>query len=384
MAHILLVIIYVAFVSLGLPDALLGSAWPVMQPQYGVPISWMGPVSLLISGGTVLSSLFSERLCRRFGTGLVAAFSVSLTAVALMGFAVSRAYWMLFIWALPYGLGAGSVDSCLNNYVAIHYSGKHMSWLHCMWGLGAMTGPYVMGAAIAYLNNWTVGYWFVGLLQMVLCLFLFISLPVWKKTVGEEQEQQGKPLSIKEIFSLPGIKAVILTFFCYCAMEQTAGQWASSYFHGHIGLTEELSALLASLYYMGITLGRFINGFLTLKFSDKFLVRFSIGMIFVGLIVMLIPAGAVLSIVGMILIGLGSAPIYPCVIHSTPAFFGTANSQAVIGFEMASAYVGICVMPPLFGFIAELLGIWILPVFLLAIIFIMFICNERAYKVINK
>lgn len=384
MVHFLLIIIYIAFISLGLPDALLGAAWPVIQPQFDVPVSWMGPVSLLISGGTVVSSLFSDRLCRRFGTGRVTAFSVAMTAVALIGFALSRAYWMLCVLALPYGLGAGAVDSCLNNYVAIHYSGKHMSWLHCMWGLGAAAGPYVMGAAIAYMNNWTLGYWSIGLLQVVLCMFLFISLPAWKKTGDEQTEEQFGPLSIKEIFSIPGAKAVFLTFFCYCAMEQTAGQWAATYFFGHIGLSEGVCALLASLYYTGITVGRFINGFLTVKYDDKLLVRLSIGIIIAGLLIMLIPFGTAFAVIGMLIIGLGSAPIYPCVIHATPSFFGASRSQAVIGVEMASAYVGFCVIPPAFGYIAQLTGIWILPMFLLIIAIIMCVCHEFAYITVNK
>lgn len=384
MVHILLIIIYIAFVSLGLPDALLGAAWPVIQPQFVVPVSWMGPISLLISGGTVVSSLLSDRLCRKFGTGLVTAVSVAMTAVALVGFATSGSYWMLCIWALPYGLGAGSVDSCLNNYVAIHYSGKHMSWLHCMWGLGAAAGPYIMGASIAYMNSWSMGYWGVGILQIILCVFLFCSLPVWKKSSGTANEQISEPLTLKHIFAMPGAKAVILTFFCYCAMEQTAGQWAASYFYGHIGLKEEICALLASLYYIGITAGRFINGFLTVKFTDKFLVRLGIGVILIGLIVMLIPAGVVCAVIGMLLIGLGSAPIYPCVIHSTPSFFGESNSQAVIGVEMASAYVGICVMPPVFGFVADWIGIWVLPLFLVMITVVMFLCHEMAYKSVKK
>ncbi len=386
MIHILLVIIYAAFISLGLPDSLLGAGWPAMQPEFGVPISWMGAVSLLISGGTVVSSLLSDALTRKFGTGLVTAVSVTMTAAAIVGFATSSSYWLLCVWAIPYGLGAGSVDSCLNNYVAIHYSGKHMSWLHCMWGLGAASGPYIMSAAIAFYNNWRFGYWGVGIIQIVLTASLFISLPIWKKgdKSTEEPLDPGVPLSLKQIFTMPGAKALILTFFCYCAMEQTAGQWAASYFFGYIKLNEELCALLASVYYSGITVGRFINGFLTVRFSDRLLVRMGTALIAAGLLIMLIPLGWIFSVIGLVLIGLGSAPIYPCIIHATPTFFGAANSQAVIGAEMASAYIGICVMPPVFGFVADLVGIWIFPIFLLAITAVMYICHKRAYIVVNK
>ena len=386
MVHFLLVIIYAAFVSLGLPDALLGAGWPVMQPEFNVPISWMGPVSLLISVATVISSLLADRVTKKFGTGLVTAVSVALTAIAIIGFATSQNFWILCIWAIPYGLGAGSIDACLNNYVAIHYSGKHMSWLHCMWGLGAASGPYIMSAAIGFFNNWRFGYWGVGVIQIILTFCLFISLSVWKKDAAEEDGEQEKsvPLTLKQIFSMPGAKALIFTFFCYCAMEQTAGQWAASYFFSYMGLKEELCALLASIYYTGITVGRFVNGFLTTKFSDKALVRAGIGLILVGLLIMLIPGVWVLSVAGLILIGLGSAPIYPCIIHATPKFFGNANSQAVIGVEMASAYVGICVMPPIFGAVADFIGIWVFPIFLLVIAAVMYICHNRAYLTIKK
>ena len=382
MVHVLLAIIYAAFISLGLPDALLGAGWPVMQPVFGVPVSWLGPVALLISAGTVVSSLLSDRLTRKLGTGLVTAISVAMTAVSIVGFATSTSYWQLCLWAIPYGLGAGSVDACLNNYVAIHYSGKHMSWLHCMWGLGAACGPYIMSSAIGFFNNWRFGYWGVGLIQIVLTAILFISLPTWKSSASSDSDDHdhSAPLSFKQIFSMPGAKALIITFFCYCAMEQTAGQWAASYFYGHIGLKEELCALFASMYYTGITAGRFVNGFLTVRFSDRFLVRLGTGLIVGGLLVMLIPYSWIFAVIGMLLIGLGSAPVYPCVIHATPSFFGESNSQAVIGIEMASAYVGICVMPPIFGFVADLIGIWVLPVFLLVLTIAMFIFHERAYK----
>lgn len=386
MVHFLLVIIYAAFISLGLPDALLGAGWPVMQPEFGVPVSWMGAVALLISVFTVVSSLLADRLIRKFSTGMVTAFSVAMTAIAIVGFAVSKFYWQLCLWAIPYGFGAGCVDTCLNNYVAIHYSGKHMSWLHCMWGLGAASGPYIMSAAIAFANNWRVGYWSVGILQILLTACLFSSLSVWKNTKDRnpDSESDSEPLTLRQIFAMPGAKLLILTFFCYCALEQTAGQWAGSYFFGHFKLDEELCALFASMYYTGITVGRFINGFLTVRFTDRVLVRLGCGLIIGGLLVMMIPAGWVFAVLGMLLIGLGSAPIYPCVIHATPTFFGTVNSQAVIGVEMASAYVGICVAPPVFGLVADWLGIWVLPIFLLVITSIMVFCHERAYNIVKN
>jgi len=381
LVQLLLAVIYISFISLGLPDGLLGAGWPSMQPEFGVPVSWMGPVALIISTGTVISSLVSDRLTRKLGTGMLTAVSVATTAVSLFGFAFSGSYWMLCLWAIPYGLGAGSVDSCLNNYVAIHYEGKHMSWLHCMWSVGAMTGPAIMGAVLTLGQSWNYGYLYIGILQAVLTLALFGSLKIWKRpSADQEDAPQGAPLKLRQIVRFPGAKAIFLTFFCYCALEQTAGQWAGSYFFGHGKLSEDSSALLASLFYVGITVGRFFNGFLTMRFSDKALVRGGIGIILAGVVIMLLPLGVGAGVAGFLLIGLGCAPIYPCVIHSTPDHFGAENSQAVIGVEMACAYVGICVMPPVFGFVADWLGLWTMPVFLGIICLTMLIFHELLHK----
>ena len=381
MVHLLLAIIYISFISLGLPDGLLGAAWPSMQVQFQVPVSWMGPVSLIISTGTVISSLLSDRLTRRFGTGLVTAVSVAMTALGLFGFATSGAYWLLCLWAIPYGLGAGSVDSTLNNYVAIHFEGKHMSWLHCMWSVGAMTGPAIMGAVLSAGQKWNMGYLYMGLLQFVLVIALFTTLSVWKRSEKVLPDtQQAPPLKFSQILRFPGAKAIILTFFCYCALEQTAGQWAANYFYSHLNMSEDTSAVLASLFYVGITVGRFLNGFLTIRYSDKTLVRAGLGIIVGGILIMLLPFGLGAGIVGFLLIGLGCAPIYPCVIHSTPDHFGAENSQAIIGLEMASAYVGICLMPPIFGIIADAVGLWTMPVVLGIISVIMIISYRSLHK----
>ena len=368
MVHLLLVIIYISFISLGLPDALLGASWPSMYTQFDVSVSYMGPVALLISIGTVISSLFTDRLTRRFGTGKVTAFSVALTAASLLGFSCSGSYWMLLLWAIPYGLGAGCVDASLNNYVAIHYASRHMSWLHCMWGLGAATGPYIMGYVLTNGMNWSAGYWSIGILQTVLAIGLLLSLPLWKKAAPAQEETHApEAVGLLQIFKLPGAKAIILTFFCYCALEQTAGQWAGSYLNLHLGIEEEQAASLAGLFYLGLTLGRAISGFLTLKLNDRQMTFLGMGILLSGLVVMLLPFGVFSATAGLVVIGLGCAPIYPCVIHSTPAIFGAERSQSIIGVLMASAYVGICLMPPVFGFIADWIGIWSLPAVLLAV-----------------
>ena len=382
MGSFLLAIIYLSFISLGLPDAALGAAWPVMHPQMGVPVSYMGAVSILISGSTIVASLLSDRLTRRFGTGKVTAVSVLMTALALFGFSVSRSYWMLLLLAVPYGLGAGGVDASLNNYVALHYASRHMSWLHCMWSLGAATGPYIMGYALTAGQGWPMGYRYLGIIQIVLTLVLFWNLPKWKKPAWQQvQEEQTKVLSLRQILSIPGAKAVLLTFICYCAIEQTLGSWASSYFVMRDGVSEEEAASLAGVFYIGITIGRFLSGFATMRFNNTQMVRLGQGIMGAGVVIMLLPFGKTASVIGLVLIGLGGAPIFPCIIHSTPEHFGPENAQAVIGVQMASAYVGILAAPPVFGILAEHISMHLLPFFTAAILIAMVLMHERLVRI---
>ena len=378
MISLLLAIIYISFISLGLPDALLGAAWPTMSVEFGVPISYAGIISIIISLGTIVSSLLSDRLTHRFGPGKVTAVSVMMTAAALAGFAFSGNYWLLCLWAIPYGLGAGGVDAALNNYVALHYASRHMSWLHCMWGLGASVGPYIMGFALTHNLGWNGGYWIIAVLQIILSGAIMLSLPLWKKQPNAASEETAsKPLSMKQIFAIPGAKEVVIAFFCYCALEQTAGLWASSYLVLKDGLDPERAASLASLFYIGITAGRAVSGFLTYKFDDTNMIRLGQAVLCVGVVVMLLPMGYIATMVGLVLVGLGCAPIYPSVIHSTPAHFGAENSQALVGVQMASAYVGCLVMPPLFGIIANHISAAWLPWYLAAILVVMVTMCER-------
>ena len=378
MAGFLLAIIYISFVSLGLPDALLGAAWPIMQAELNVPVSYAGGISLIIAIGTVISSLQSDRLLKWLGAGKIMVASVAMTALAIYGFSVSSAYWQLCLWAIPYGLGAGSVDACLNNYVALHYASRHMSWLHCMWGLGASIGPYIMGAALTGGLSWNRGYGIIALLQVILTAVLLFSIPMWKKQGNDAGKDVRKaPLTLRKIVAISGAKEVMLAFFCYCALEQTAILWGSSYLVVHDGMQEELAASLASLYLIGLTLGRGLNGFLTYKMNDEKLIRLGQGIIALGIVIMLLPLGAAASFIGLMLTGLGSAPVYPCIIHSTPAHFGEENSQALIGVQMASAYVGICVMPPLFGIFARYITVSLLPWYLGAILVVMILMCEK-------
>lgn len=384
MVHLLLAIIYLAFISLGLPDALLGAAWPSMYPQFDVPVSYAGIISMIIALGTVVSSLQSDRLTKKLGTGKVTALSVLMTAMALFGFATSHSFGMLCLWAIPYGLGAGSVDASLNNYVAFHYESRHMSWLHCMWGIGASAGPYIMGYALTAGWGWNSGYHIIAVLQIVLTAILLCSLPLWKQRPAEVLQdgkvQNVKALSIREVLQLAGAREILVCFFCYCALEQTTGLWASSYLTLHKGVSADTAATFASMFYLGITVGRALSGFLTMKLNDVQMIRLGEVIIGIGVLVMLLPFGQSLSLTGLILIGLGCAPVYPCVIHSTPAHFGADKSQAIIGIQMACAYVGTCLMPPVFGLIANHITVALLPVYLLIILVLMVIMHELLCK----
>ena len=386
MVHLLLAVIYLAFISLGLPDALLGAAWPSMYGQFGVPLSDMGAISMIIALGPVVSSLQSDRLTRRLGAGKVTALSVATTAVALYGFSISRSFAMLCLWAIPYGLGAGSVDAALNNYVALHYASRHMSWLHCMWGVGASVGPSIMGYALTGGQSWNAGYRFIALLQLALTALLLLSLPLWQRrdTAAQADGKAGGPLTLRRVIAIPGAREIMIAFLCYCSLEQTAGQWASSYLVLHRGLAAETAAGLASLFYIGITVGRALSGFLTLKLNDTQMTRLGMVLTALGVALLLLPLGQTGAFLGLAVTGLGCAPVYPCLIHSTPARFGAERSQALIGVQMASAYVGTCVTPPLFGAIAGRISMALYPAALLVILFMMAVMHERLIRITER
>lgn len=392
MFSLLLAVIYLAFISLGLPDSLLGSVWPTIYQEFNVPVSYAGAIFMIISAGTIFSSLQSDRLTKLLGTGKVTAFSVLMTAIALWGFSISSSYWMLVLWAIPYGLGAGSVDASLNNYVALNYKSHHMSWLHCMWGVGASIGPYIMSFALLNGQTWNMGYRYISLIQVVLTIIIMLSLPLWKKRpviddvdgVQESENKKDKALTLKEIVNIPGAKQVMLMFFCYCALEQTTGLWASSYLVLQHGFDLEIAASYASLFFIGITVGRAVSGFITMKLNDKQMIYLGQVIILIGIILMCLPFGHQVALVGLVTIGLGCAPIYPCIIHSTPTNFGADKSQAVIGVQMASAYVGNLLMPPLFGIIANHISVRLFPVYLLLILIVMVVMHIKLNKSVSK
>ena len=380
MVQLLLPIIYISFISLGLPDSLLGSAWPSMYPTLGVPVSYAGLISMIISFGTIVSSLNSDRLTRALGTGKETALSVGMTAAALFGFSVSTQFWMLCLWAVPYGLGAGSVDAALNNYVAIHYKSRHMSWLHCMWGLGASGGPVIMGWALAR-GSWQGGYRIISVLQVVLTAIIVFSLPLWKRP-GEEtgEEIQREHRTLPQLMKVPGVPEVMVTFACYSVVETTTGMWAASYCTLQRGIDAGTAASWASLFYVGITAGRFLSGFLAMKLNDHQMINLGFVLIAAGIVPILLPLGNAALVVGLVTVGLGCAPIYPSIIHETPLNFGRGLSMALTGVQMAAAYIGNVLFPPLFGLLAQYISISLYPWYLLAALALMAVMSAALHR----
>ena len=379
MYSLLLALIYLAFISLGLPDSLLGAGWPVMHLDLGVEVSYMGIVSMVISGGTIVSSLLSDRQTRKFGARWVTVVSVFLTAAALFGFSFSDRFWMLILFSIPYGLGAGAIDAALNNYIALHYSARHMSWLHCFWGVGTIVSPFIMSYALTS-STWNDGYRIVGYIQLGIGALLLATLSVWKINKTPEAQSQ-KSLGLIGAVKIKGVPLILLGFFAYCAAEATSMQWASTYFVEVKQISEAQAAQLASLFYIGITAGRFVSGFLSGKLGDRRMIVIGACILTCGIVLLFIPADVEVAIAGFIVIGLGCAPIYPSIIHSTPANFGAENSGAIIGIQMASAYVGSTFIPPLFGLIANRLGFNILPVYLLIFVALMIAMTELTFAV---
>ncbi|HJC23294.1 MAG TPA: MFS transporter [Candidatus Eisenbergiella merdavium] len=399
MYSLLLAVIYAAFISLGLPDSLLGSAWPVMHEMLEVPVSWAGLVTMIISAGTIVSSLFSDRLTRKFGAGRVTAFSVFLTAAALFGFSISNQFFMLCLWAIPYGLGAGAVDAALNNYVALYYSSRDMSWLHCFWGVGAIISPYIMSAALTGGAGWHQGYRTVSILQFALTIILVVSLPLWRKVQRARQTEKrteaekergyaaenARPVTLKQALAIPGVRLVLIAFFSYCALEQTSMLWASSYLVQFRGIDASTAARFASLFCIGITVGRFLSGFVADRLGDKRLIRLGTLVVFAGILLVALPVRAdQISLAGLIVIGFGCAPIYPSIIHATPEHFGRDNSQAIIGIQMACAYVGTTFMPPLFGVLSSAAGLGLFSGYLFVFAVLMLLASERLNRLMRE
>ncbi|MBQ7603698.1 MAG: MFS transporter [Clostridia bacterium] len=371
MSLILTIVIYVAFVSLGLPDSLLGSAWPVMHGDIGAAVSAAGAVSMIISVCTIISSLFSVRIVKRIGSGLLVAISVLTTSVAMICFSFATSVWQLFIFAIPYGLGAGAIDSCLNNYVALHLSARHMSWLHCCWGIGATVSPYIMGFSLGTEASWHGGYRFVALIQLIIAVSMFAAVPLWKKSErsledgGADSEQIV--LSIPGVFRLKGVAAFFLGFLFYCALENLPMVWASTYFCDVYGTDSEKAAFFASMFYIGMTVSRLFCGFISEKLGDRLLIRGGLLSALAASLLISAPLrNSIPAAVGFVLAGIGCGPVYPCIIHSTPSYFGRKYSGSIIGVQMGFAYIGTTSAPYLFGKLSEFLSMRSLPFVMVA------------------
>ncbi|MFC7878124.1 MFS transporter [Isoptericola sp. NPDC057391] len=403
MYSLLLALIYVAFVSLGLPDSLVGAGWPVMHADLGVPVAFAGIITMIIAGGTILSSLASERVTRRFGAGVVTAVSVGLTAAALVGFSVSGSFWLLCLWAVPYGLGAGAVDAALNNFVALHYAARHMNWLHSFWGLGASISPFIMSYALTSGLGWSSAYRIVGVAQAVLTVVLIASIPLWKNVrpapatehtaepttepTSEHTEPVGRSghVPLATALRIPGVLLILAAFFAYCALESTAILWASTYLVSDRGVDAATAAAFASLFLLGITAGRFLAGFFADRVGDKLLIRGGFAVVGLGVLLIGLPVGTpVPALAGLVVAGLGCAPIYPAIIHSTPANFGARSSQAVIGIQMAAAYTGSTLAPPAFGALSTWAGAWVFPLFLAVLVALGLLMSERLNRLVAR
>lgn len=380
--YLLLIVIYLAFISLGLPDSLLGAAWPVMYKNLRVPVDFAGIISMIVAGGTVVSSLLSARVIRWYGLPAVTTVSVLMTALALLGFSFSHHFIFLCLLALPLGLGAGSVDAGLNNYVALNYQAKHMNWLHCFWGVGAAIGPMIMSGYLASGKLWTMGYWTVGWIQVFLVVILFLSFPLWIHRTKKQysNDELTTKVSFRILLKIPGFKQALVVFFCYCTIEATFGLWGASYLVFVRGFAPGKAAELVSVYYIGITAGRFLSGFIAGKLSNRQMVYVGQCLMVLAIVMLGLPFKATL-LPGFFLMGLGCAPIFPSLLHETPKNFGEKYSQAIMGIQMASAYIGITLMPWLFGKIASELNYaflwWFVAIVLVIKIYMNYDLNRR-------
>ncbi len=378
----LLLIIYLAFISLGLPDSMLGAAWPLMQNELDLPLSGAGLVSLIVTSGTIISSLLTGKLIKKLGTGLLTLLSVFITASALLAYSFTKNYLWLCFFALPLGLGAGAVDAALNDFVARHYSSRHMSWLHAFWGIGATSGPLLMAWMIGLTSHWQNGYRLVSFVQFFLVALLALTIPLWKRSEPIQQNESQGLQSQTPLFQIPGILPNLFAFFAYCALELSAGLWFASYLVQIRKVPPQTASAWAASYYFGIMLGRVINGFLTSRFSSKTLIRAGQASILIGILLLFLP-GQVISLIALLLVGLGCAPIYPSMLHETPARFGRENSSRLMGIQMASAYLGLTLMPPLLGLLATYSSLAIFPFALLFLLILMFITSERVNQIVE-
>ncbi len=381
MTSLLLAVIYLIFISLGLPDSLLGSGWPVMQTAFAVPSSYAGYVSMTISFMTIISALLSPRLIRSFHTKYIVIVSIALTVLGLLGFSICGSYWMLFLFAVPYGLGAGSIDASVNHYVAEHYPSSVMNFLHCFYGVGAMISPYIMSLALRT-ARWNEGYRWTSYIQIGILLVCVLSLPLWKKSEAQEEEDRSDSAGIRETLKVPGVLLTLIAFFAYCSGEATCFLWTPSYFAGtKQGLSDGTIASFGSLIFGGLMLGRLISGFISNRLGDRLLIRLGIAVELFGILLVFLPFRSYIpAAIGFVIIGTGMGPVYPSIQHMAPGNFGKRHSAAVIGLQMASAYIGSTFMPMVFGHIQQAAGIAIMPLYLLLFALLNISLLEIAYR----
>ena len=375
MATLLLIVIYIAFIGLGIPDSLFGTAWPAIYKEFSLSISNAGYVTFLISGCTMLSSFFCTRIINKFGTCFVTALSTALTAIALFGFSMSQNIFSLCIFAVPLGFGAGAVDAGLNNYVAIHYNASHMNFLHCFYGIGVTTSPYIMSIAISDIS-WRIGYRTTFYIQIVIALIVILSAPLWKKADNKiplNNDIQPRSISLRRLAKMRKVRIVWLIFIASCSIEYILGIWSSTFLVETRGIIPQNAARIVMLYYAGIALGRFTSGIAVAKISSSMIIQICKYIIFSALLMLFVPCGEIVSAIILFIAGFGIGPVFPNMIYLTPYNFGKDISQSVIGSQMAASYMGIMLTPPFFGVLARILGIWIFPVFLVIFFSLMFL-----------
>lgn len=379
----LLVIIYLSFVGLGIPNALLGSAWPAMYEGLGVPITSAGLVQIMISGGAIISSLFAGKIIKRVGFATATIESVITMTISLIVISFSPNFLFLCIWAIPLGLGTGLLDATINSYAALYYKSKHMNWLHCCWGVGCAVGSVIISFSLVNWQSWQLGYRIGGIFQIVIIALLFISFPRWKKpatTLTNEGDERSKDLSIREMLSLSGAKETLIAFFIFGSLGAIMTVWGSSYFVTIHNVPPETAASWISLYFLGLTAGRFLAGLLAIKFTNKQLVQSGELLIGAGLTIMLLPLPTTTILFGFILIGFGFAPLFPCLIHETPVRFGKNNSQHMMGFQMACASIGMTTMPQLLGMLVKKTSYKLLPPTIGVLLLILVYTIQRLYR----
>jgi len=384
MATLLLIIIYISFIGLGIPDSLFGTAWPSIYADFHLPISFASFVSIIISSGTIISSLISAKVISLFGTNKVSAFSTAMTAFALLGFSVSDNFLLLCLFAIPLGLGAGAIDTALNNYVSLHYSATHMSFLHCFYGIGVTVSPYILSLVVGSDAGWRGGYRIAFGIQLCIAFILFLTLPIWKKAHCQNSagtEQAAKALTFKEIARIPGVRLMWCLFVTSCAIECTCGGWGSTYLVEYKHMDAVTAARMVMLYYMGMALGRFLSGILAARLSSWQIIRIGQWILAIALVILILPVPAGISAAGLFMVGLGNGPMFPNFNYLTPQNFGADISQSVMGTQMAMSYIGIMLAPAVCGVLGQFINMGIFPVYLL-VFYVAMVISTRKVKIV--